>query len=280
MDLQLSAALSRYAYHLAGGGYAGVLAALESTRTTATAAAGLVAGASAGEDLLARTQATELAAGAYGLEVAGGGDDQALQDLLRLGPETPEWLPVATDPLAEAGVVAAEARYAYLQALRAGQGQAFALATAAQVRTDLGQATRLLASAELPEPTGPLPEDATPDATPDAGADPAGETSGDRAPAFLGYARQDADQDGLVSALEFNAYAARHPGLAVADANQDGQVTPAEGLAYGLAHPSLDPADTNFDGVVSGAEALAYELAHPELALRKQLLAPALDVLV
>jgi Ca2+-binding EF-hand superfamily protein len=99
------------------------------------------------------------------------------------------------------------------------------------------------------------------------GAMPASETKAEaEARAQLAFGLLDANQDGVVTQDEANAFAARasdNPRVAgrvmktftESDANHDGKVTWAEAKAR--ADAAFDAADTNHDGVLSPEERMA-----------------------
>lgn len=270
MDLQVATALSLYAYLQAGKGASGILASLGTARNAGLQAAGLVGG---GTGVPATSQAAAQGGATYGLFASAGEGNRALQDLLRTGTGLSDLLPTGPgflDPTA-----GTQAAYAYAQALKEGQGQAF-LEAALQGASPGDVVTSLLASSQLPEPPTeqePLgtPDLAAPSAAPStapsqtaAGTTSPGTTPTGTAPEpTFRAAPQDANGDGLVSNQEWLTYGFQHPGLDPADANQDGFVTPVERQAYALGHPPADPADGNGDGFVSYLEAQAYARDHP-----------------
>lgn len=246
MYIPASSVLTSYAYQAAGGGAAGVLAAWNAARSAGLSAAALVGGDGAD----ATGQAAALGAAGFGLAEAAGQGNQALQDLLRMGPDLGLLLPGAPEGQGNPALAGAEARYAYLQALRAGQGRLYTDALTTAAGTGAPGVTQLLASSQLPVPVAPAEE------PPSQPAEPSPLTAFRAAP-------QDADGNGFVSALERTTYAFQHPVLDPADADQNGFVSPVERQAYALAHPAFDPADANGDGFVSFLEAQAYAQDHP-----------------
>lgn len=287
MNIGAPTLLASFAYQQAGGGTAGVSAALASLESSARDVTQMVKQIGSGQtfDLLELSKTSALDTATYNLQAAAGKGTQAMQDLLNpptgysnpllTGQTTPSPYALATDAVGafnlyspptqtvlNADVVGAYGKYQYAQAEKAGQGNAATQqATTTAANATQGFQPGLHDSA--------MPRTTSWEAISQANANP-----------------KDSNQDGLVSPAEILSYALKNPYYDPKDTNLDGLVSPAEELAYSLSHPVvdllspsskatssvfLDPKDANQDGFVSPAEELTYSLRHPGvLALKTQ----------
>lgn len=248
MDLGAPTALASYAYLQAGGGGAGVLAALKAVTTSGNDVAGLVqsAGATEAQNGVQSSQGLALAAGTFELQASQGLASEALDNLLNppLGFANPF---INAQGVTDPSQAQAYAAYLYNQAQAQGQT---ALLTTALLKS--AQASTQTATTQL-QATPPKPAEVAKATTPAAGS----------ARSAAGFDPMDTNRDGIVSPAESQAYGLSHPGLDPRDANYDGFVSSVEELAYAQQHAFLDPADTNYDGYVSPGETRAYALRHP-----------------
>lgn len=215
MNIGAPALLVGYAYHQAGGGSAGVAAALAALEQASGDTATLVKSAGAGPtlDLLELGQTKALEAGTYSLLESAGLGPQVVQNLLN--PPTGYSNPLLTarrglDP----GTVGAFAKYQYSQAEKAGQTALYTQ----QATKDAWGAVEAF-PADLYDSA--IPPSSQPKSAPKTLTHP-----------------MDANQDGLVSPTEKLGYALDHAYLDPKDSNLDGFVSPSEAFAYSLQHPA------------------------------------------
>jgi hypothetical protein len=206
-----------YAYHQAGGGGAGVAAALAALEKEAQQVTDLVkkTGSGQGFELLERSKAAALKVGTFPLRESAGQVAGLIQDLIH--PPSGYGNPLLTpQTVLNPGVVGAYAAYQYQKAQETDQG---------------AEATRAATQAATESALG-FPEDLY------ASARPGGAPLKTKAKAYFDF--RDTDQDGFVSPAEAYAHALSHPHLDPRDTNQDAFVSPAEELAYLLKHPEVE----------------------------------------
>lgn len=217
MAIGAPALLVGYAYHQAGGGSAGVRAALTALEGKAKEVTDLVRKTGMGQtfNLLEQSKANVLKVETYPLLDPKDQGAKLIQDLI--SPPTGFGNPLLTpQTVVNPNVVGAYANYQYRKAETAGLGpKATQAATHGATESALG-----------------FPEDLYRSAL-----------AGDRdfqTKAKAYFDPRDTNLDGFVSPAESQAHALSHPHLDPRDTNQDAFVSPAEELAYLLKHPEVE----------------------------------------
>lgn len=214
MNIGAPTLLASYAYQQAGGGSAGVSAALASLASSANDVATMVRKTGLGQefDLLQLSNTKALDVGTYDLQVAAGKGPQVVQNLIN--PPAGYANPLLTQQtVLNPNVVGAYTKYQYGEAKKAGQTNAFTLqTTGTAAEATQGFQGDLYNSAMPPSKTF-------------------------KANALAFFDPMDVNQDGFISPAETISYALENPQLDPMDANLDGVVSPAEELVYSLSHP-------------------------------------------